>query len=61
MDEDEEMKRALAMSMDTGEGEDGGAAGEGEELDPAFLQSVLQGLDPDVDPDAVKKDLEKKD
>jgi 26S proteasome regulatory subunit N10 len=63
MDEDDEMARALAMSMGA-EAEGGGAAGEaemGDELDPAFLQSVLQGLDPDVDPDAVKKDLEKKD
>ena len=56
------MKQALAMSMGAAEGGDGnGEQGEGEELDPAFLQSVLQGLDPDVDPDAVKKDLEKKD
>ena len=61
MEEDEEMARALAMSMGAGgDGEGGGAAGE-DELDPAFLQSVLQGLDPDVDPDAVQKDLEKKD
>ena len=62
MDEDDEMARALAMSMG-GEGE-AAAEGEGEmgdDLDPAFLQSVLANLDPDVDPDAVQKDLEKKD
>ena len=62
-DDDEEMARALAMSMGgAADGEGGGAEGGGEEeLDPAFLQSVLQGLDPDVDPDQVQKDLEKKD
>jgi len=56
LDEDEAMARALAMSMEgAGRGNDGAAA-EGEDLDPAFLQSVLQNLDPgNVDVSEVMK------
>ena len=65
-DEDAAMAQALAMSME-GAGNTGpSAAGDGapanadgqDELDPAFLQEVLQNLDPEVDADAVMKQRE---
>eukprot|EP01048_Picozoa_sp_COSAG05_P006196 COSAG05_NODE_391_length_10419_cov_8.156686_6_plen_307_part_00 len=56
IDEDAAMARALAMSMEGAGRADDSAAAEGEDLDPAFLQSVLQNLDPgNVDPSEVMR------